>query len=125
MRTLSDRKPEGGGPGEMTLEQAIEILDPETTRDAMYAYEYYGGFHGEEAKVKACEQACRIAAEVMKKEVSRRRGEENPHCRECICRSCDLFQKTDCLEGTDHCITKCDHESHTRACPWHTDEREG
>ncbi len=47
------------------------------------------------------------------------------HCRECICRSCNLFKKADCLEGADHCITKCDHESHTRACPWHTNEREG
>lgn len=51
--------------------------------------------------------------------------DEDPHCRECICRSCDLFQKADCLEGADHCITKCDHESHTRDCPWHTNEREG
>ena len=47
------------------------------------------------------------------------------HCRECICRSCDLFQKDGCLEGADHCITKCDHKSHTRACPWHTSEQEG
>lgn len=47
------------------------------------------------------------------------------HCRECICRSCDLFQKDGCLEGVDHCITKCDHKSHARACPWHTNEQEG
>lgn len=51
------------------------------------------------------------------------RLEENPHCRECICRSCDLAWTDGCLEGADHCITKCDKESHTKACPWHTDER--
>lgn len=53
------------------------------------------------------------------------RMEEDPHCRECICRSCDLFQKDGCLEGADHCVTKCDHKSHTRACPWHPNERGG
>lgn len=47
------------------------------------------------------------------------------HCRECICLSCDLFGKDGCLEEANCCITKCDHESHTRACPWHTNEREG
>lgn len=51
--------------------------------------------------------------------------EENPHCRECICRSCDLAWTDGCLEGADHCIMKCDRESHTRTCPWHTNEREG
>lgn len=53
------------------------------------------------------------------------RMDEDPHCRECICRECDLHWKAGCLEGADHCITGCDHKSHTRACPWHPNEREG
>lgn len=64
-------------PGDMTLEQAIAILEPETTRAALYEYQYYGGFSGEKAKIKACEEACRIAAAVMRREVSRKRREEN------------------------------------------------
>lgn len=58
-------------------------------------------------------------------EAHRRKLDKDAHCRECICRSCDLFQKDGCLEGADHYVTKCDHESHTRACPWHPNERGG
>ena len=64
-------------PGDMTIEQAIAILEPETTRAALYEYQYYGGFRGEEAKIKACEEACRIAAAVMRWEVSRQQREES------------------------------------------------
>lgn len=65
----------GDGPEDMTIEQAIAILDPETTRAALYENQYYGGFRGREARLKACEQACRIAAAVMRKEASRQRAE--------------------------------------------------
>ncbi|OUO65668.1 hypothetical protein [Anaerotruncus colihominis] len=44
------------------------------------------------------------------------------HCQECRCVSCDLFQTAGCLEGKDVC-GKCNHESHTRYCPWHPDEQ--
>lgn len=63
--------------GDMTLEQAIAILEPKTSRAALYEYQYYGGFSGEEAKIKACEEACRIAAAVMRREVSQQRRGEN------------------------------------------------
>lgn len=50
----------------MTYEEAARILDPETTREALWEIEYYGGFKGREARIKACEEACRIAAEVLR-----------------------------------------------------------
>lgn len=71
----ADKEARDGKREEMTIEQAIAILEPETTSAAIYEYEYYGGFRGEEAKIKACEQACRIAAAVMREEAARRQAE--------------------------------------------------
>jgi hypothetical protein len=55
----------------MTLEQAIRILHPDTTLLALAEVEYYGGFDGNEARIKACEEACILACEVMHREVER------------------------------------------------------
>ncbi len=78
-----------------------------------------------EDAVEACGQE-KITRLAKRLEAAHAKAEEKEkHCQECICPSCDLFQKTDCLEGADHCAVKCDHESHTRACPWHPNEREG
>ena len=51
----------------MTIEQAIRILDPETSAAALGEIEYYGGLHGREKMVAACEEACRIAVRIMRK----------------------------------------------------------
>ena len=51
----------------MTINQAIRILDPETTAEALAAIEYYGGLHGREKMVAACEEACRVAVGIMRK----------------------------------------------------------
>lgn len=51
----------------MTIEQAIRILDPATTAEALGEIDYYGGFHGHEKAVAACEEACRIAVRIMRK----------------------------------------------------------
>lgn len=51
----------------MTTEEAIKILDPATTRDALWEIEYYAGFMGEEAKIAAVEEACRMAVEALKR----------------------------------------------------------
>ena len=48
-------------------------------------------------------------------------SEQNKHCRECLCTTCDLFQLDGCLEGAD-CCDKCDNTSHTAYCPWHPEE---
>lgn len=42
----------------MTIDEAIRILDPKTTAEALAEIEYYGGFRGEEAMTKACDDAC-------------------------------------------------------------------
>lgn len=51
----------------MTAKEAIRLLDPETTRDALWEIEYYGGFNGKEAQIKAIEDACVLAVEALRK----------------------------------------------------------
>ena len=51
----------------MTINQAIRILDPATTADELATIEYYGGLHGREKMVAACDEACRIAVGIMRK----------------------------------------------------------
>ena len=51
----------------MTIEQAIRILDPATTAEELATIEYYGGLHGREKMVAACDEACRVAVGIMQK----------------------------------------------------------
>lgn len=51
----------------MTIEQAIRILDPATTAKELATIEYYGGLHGRERMVAACDEACRVAVGIMRK----------------------------------------------------------
>ena len=55
----------------MTLEQAIRILHPETTREALAEVEYYGGFNGQHAQIQAVNDACLLACDVMGKEIEK------------------------------------------------------
>ena len=50
----------------MTREEAIRILDPATTVEALAEIEYYAGFSGQTAKVQACNEACEIAVAAMR-----------------------------------------------------------
>ena len=52
----------------MTEREAIRILDPETTREALAEIEYYAGFRGKEARLQAIEEACRVAVKAMEKQ---------------------------------------------------------
>lgn len=63
-------------PGKMSIEQAVALLNPETTAQALAEYEYYGGFLSREAGVKACEEACRVAVKIMREKLSAERCEE-------------------------------------------------
>ena len=45
----------------MTINQVIRILDPATTAEELATIEYYGGLHGREKMVAACDEACRVA----------------------------------------------------------------
>lgn len=58
----------------MTINQAIRILDPETTAEALGEIEYYGGLHGREKMVSACEEACRIAVKIMRQHLNKEEG---------------------------------------------------
>ena len=51
----------------MTINQAIRILDPDTSAEALGEIEYYGGLHGHEKMMAACEEACRMAVEILMK----------------------------------------------------------
>ena len=51
----------------MTINQVIRILDPATTAEELATIEYYGGRHGREKMVAACDEACRVAVGIMRK----------------------------------------------------------
>lgn len=56
----------------MTREEAIRILDPETTAEALAEIEYYAGLRGKEAAIKAVEDACILAVAVLREQEERR-----------------------------------------------------
>lgn len=51
----------------MTINQAIRILDPKTSAEALGEIKYYGGLQGHEKMMAACDEACRIAVQTMRK----------------------------------------------------------
>ena len=56
----------------MTYEEAMKILHPNTTLTALAEVEYYGGFNGQEAKIKAVEEACLLACEALEKQMPKK-----------------------------------------------------
>lgn len=50
----------------MTYKEAADILDPETSLAALAEIEYYGGFSGQEAVLEAVNEACRMAAKMLR-----------------------------------------------------------
>lgn len=52
----------------MTNKEAIRLLDPQTTREALDEIEYYAGFDGKEACIKAIEDACIVAIDALEKQ---------------------------------------------------------
>ena len=56
----------------MTREEAIRILDPETTWEALAEIEYYGGFSGKTAAVQAVSDACIMAVSSLREQEKRR-----------------------------------------------------
>ena len=55
----------------MTREEAIRILDPETTVEALAEIEYYGGFSGKNAAVQAVSDACILAVAALREQEER------------------------------------------------------
>lgn len=56
----------------MTREEAIRILDPVTSMDALAEIEYYAGFRGQEAVRKAVDDACIMAVAALREQDERR-----------------------------------------------------
>lgn len=52
----------------MTREEAIRLLDPETTAEAIAEIEYYAGFNAKTASIQAITEACELAVEDMRKQ---------------------------------------------------------
>lgn len=50
----------------MSIEEAIRILDPETSADAITEIKYYAGFNEEKA-IEKVEEACELACDIMRK----------------------------------------------------------
>lgn len=55
----------------MTREEAIRILDPETTAEALAEIEYYNGFNGKAAAVQAVSDACVLAVAALREQEQR------------------------------------------------------
>ena len=51
----------------MSVEQAIRILHPDTTVEALAEIGYYAGFRSQDAELEAVNEACNVACEVMEK----------------------------------------------------------
>ena len=56
----------------MTREEAIRILDPVTTGEALAEIEYYNGFAGKTAAVQAVSDACVLAVASLREQGERR-----------------------------------------------------
>ena len=56
----------------MTREEAIRILDPETSAEALAEIDYYAGFRGKEAEIKAVEDSCILAVAALREQEERR-----------------------------------------------------
>ena len=52
----------------MTIDEAIRILDPETTAEALAEIEYYNGFAGKAAAVQAVSDACVLAVAALREQ---------------------------------------------------------
>lgn len=56
----------------MTREEAIRILDPKTSAEALAEIEYYNGFTGKTAAVQAVSDACVLAVAALREQEERR-----------------------------------------------------
>lgn len=56
----------------MTREEAIRILDPKTSAEALAEIEYYNGFNGKTAAVQAVSDACVLAVAAIREQEERR-----------------------------------------------------
>lgn len=78
----------------MTNEEAALILDPMTSRDALWKIDIFGVLLGAEAREEACNEACRVAARMLRSGGGVRHSywiedSDGMHCAECFARNKD------------------------------------
>lgn len=56
----------------MKIEEAIKILHPDTTSEAIMKIEYYGGFRGKEKAIEYVNEASIVACEALEKQISKK-----------------------------------------------------
>lgn len=56
----------------MNYQEAIRLLHPDTTEEAIAEIEYYGGFKGYEKAMQAINEACILACEALEKRVPKK-----------------------------------------------------
>lgn len=56
----------------MKIEEAIEILHPDTTAETIRKIEYYGGFRGKEKAIEYVNEASIVACEALEKQISKK-----------------------------------------------------
>lgn len=78
----------------MTIDEAVRILDPKTTAEALAEVEYYGGFSGQEAVIKAVEDACLIAIGALERQKMLPPGEGFEYISRC-----DIMKKLTAAEA--------------------------
>lgn len=74
----------------MTAQEAIKLLHPDTTKEAIAEIKYYCGFHGKEAAIKAIEEACLLACDALEKQVPKKpKSAYDFRAKDNVCQSCE------------------------------------
>lgn len=60
----------------MTIQEAIRLLDPTTTVEAIAEIEYYAGFSGRTAAIRAITDATVIACKIMREYLEGQDGKD-------------------------------------------------
>ena len=91
----------------MTVQEAIKILNPETSADALSEIEYYGGFSGNMAQIQAIIDASLVAIGCMEKQIPKKPIEDNTSYSGYKCPACNsnIYQlRSHNIMQTPHCI---------------------
>lgn len=91
----------------MTAEEAIEILHPDTTAQALLRIEHCGGVNGRQAMKEAVDDACLVACEALEKQIPKTPTRGKYGHTECAC--CGWVIESFCgdLEQYPFCRPNC------------------
>lgn len=74
----------------MTNEQAIRLLHPDTTAEAIAEIEYKHGFRGKQAAINKIDKACELACKALEKQIPKKPISYDKHYYKCPCCEEDL-----------------------------------